>query len=128
MKNVFMERHTALLLLPAAALSALLFSCGGIEKSEDVTAEIVAAQMEGRKDARNVVNLNSSDTAVWKQEIEKSRRRATEYADSGKMECALAYDSIFVSTVKTVRPEMSKYIENADFDKKPEQSDREGRN
>ncbi len=98
----------ALLLLAGAA------SCGGKQKSEESAAEIEAAQIEGREAARIFVNRPWRDTMELQSHLLEVRARQSKYQVAGKAESAAAFDSAFVATLRTVRPEIARELENAE--------------
>ena len=94
-------------------LSVLLFfsGCKETEHTEAITAEIVAAQMEGRKSARDFINREWKDTLELQKKLLETKAKQSQYLIEGKKECAVAFDSTFISTIRTVRPELAKAIE-----------------
>lgn len=90
------------------ALVLCMGSCRQIEHSEDVTAEITAAQMEGRDAARKfIINVMNDSTHVGRHYHEATDSCRIRYSREGKTECAAAFDSTFVNTVRAVRPDMA---------------------
>lgn len=98
----------ALLLLAGAA------SCGGKQKSEESAAEIEEAQIEGREAARIFVNRPWRDTMELQSHLLEVRAQQSKYQVAGKPESAAAFDSAFVATLRTVRPEIARELENAE--------------
>ncbi|MDE6144199.1 MAG: hypothetical protein K2F94_09015, partial [Muribaculaceae bacterium] len=72
-----------------------------------------AAQMEGRNAARSVINRQWKDTTGFDQTLEKAVEKRYTYLKHGRPECAEAFDSTFVHTVRTVRPDLMTLIENS---------------
>ena len=85
----------------------LFLSCSGTEKTEEITAEITAAQMEGRTAAREIVSKNWKDTTQLKKQLLEIKSRQSKYIIDGKTKAAEAFDSAFYSTVKTVNPDLA---------------------
>lgn len=86
-------------------IPAFLFaSCRQTEKTEAVTAEIEAAQMQGKEAARWLLHQEIADSAALVMHAEKARARKYELEREGKKEEAAAFDSAFVKTVKSVNP------------------------
>lgn len=85
--------------------------CAETEHTEEITAEITAAQMEGRSAARSFVNREWKDSTKLQQLLIEAKSRRGKYIDEGKPECAAAYDSAFISTIRAVRPELARSIE-----------------
>lgn len=88
------------------------YSCSGCTQTEGVTAEITAAQMEGRSDARKFINSEYKDTFQLQKDLLEAKAKRSKYLLNQKPECAEAYDSAFRSTIRTVRPDISAAIEN----------------
>jgi hypothetical protein len=97
----------------AIALASLLGACAGTEKTEALTAEITAAQMEGRNAARPIINREWKDTTGFNKTLEKALEKRYTYLKHGRPECAEAFDSTFVRTVRTVRPDLITLIESS---------------
>lgn len=89
----------------------ILSSCGGIEKSEAETADVTAAQMEGREEARKFLNRPWKDTLELQSQLMSSRAKKSKYEMKNQPEMAQAYDSAFISTLRTVRPELARELE-----------------
>lgn len=100
-------------------LSALFFlpvisgcsGCTETEQTEAITAEITAAQMEGRKSARNFLIREWKDTTGLSKKLHETSSIRDEYIKNGKPECAAAYDSAFISTIRSVKPDLSRMIQ-----------------
>ena len=93
----------------------IMSSCSGCaetEHTEGITAEITAAQMEGRNAARTFVNREWRDSTKLQQHLLEAKSRRGKYIDEGKPECAAAYDSAFISTIRAVRPNLARSIEH----------------
>lgn len=88
-------------------LVALLASCHGTEKTEAITAEITAAQMEGRDAAGRIVAQNWDDTVKLQRALLDTKVRQSKYIIEGKPECAAAFDSAFISTIRIVEPDLA---------------------
>lgn len=89
------------------ALLLLAAGCNGTEKTEATTAEIEAAQMEGRNAAKEFVSRDLSDTLKMQHHILEAKSKQSKYLIEKKPECAAAFDSAFISTLRTVRPDMA---------------------
>lgn len=92
--------------------SSLLFSCKmkSVEESEETAAEIEAAIMEGRNTAKGFVTKNWSDTMELQDHLLNAKSIQSKYLKEKKLRCAAAFDSAFVSTMKTVRPELARHL------------------
>lgn len=95
------------MIFAAALLLMSSTACRNIEHSETVTADITAAQMEGRDAARRfIVRIKDDTTGMHRYYLETTDSCRRKYVGEGKTECVAAFDSTFVSTVRTVRPEV----------------------
>lgn len=94
-----------------AATLLFLTGCGGIERSEQATADITAAQIEGREEARKFLNRPWKDTLELQRQLMESRAKKSKYEMKQQTEMAAAYDSAFISTLRTVRPELARELE-----------------
>ncbi|MDE7412376.1 MAG: hypothetical protein K2N05_01115 [Muribaculaceae bacterium] len=93
-------------ILPLLSIS----SCGklkGVEEGEETQAEIEAAMMEGRSAAREFINKRWNDTIQLQSLILEARTKRVPYDTVNKPRCRAAFDSAFVSTVRTVRPDIA---------------------
>lgn len=91
-------------------LGIILVSCNQTEKTEAVTAEITAAQMEGRRAAGAILGPEWTDTAQLQKALIETKVKQSQYIIEGKPECAEAFDSAFVSTIRTVNPDLAKKL------------------
>lgn len=91
----------ALLLLLA---SSVFPACSETERTEAVTAEITAAQMEGRNAARKIINKQWTDTSRLQKAIRDARNRKCFYDSTGHPECGAAFDSAYIGTLRAVNP------------------------
>ena len=93
-------------------LSIIMISCSQTEKTEAITAEIVAAQMEGRKEAGKILGPEWKDTVQLQKALLEAKVKQSHYLIKGKPECANAFDSAFISTIRTVNPSLAKKIQH----------------
>ena len=93
-------------------LPIFLFSCSQTEKTEAVTAEITAAQMEGRRAAGVILGPEWKDTIKLQRALMDTKVKQSRYLIDGKPECAAAFDSAFLSTIRTVNPTLAKKLSN----------------
>ena len=98
--------------LPFLAIVFAIFitSCAQTEKTEEITAEITAAQMEGRRAAGVILGPEWSDTTQLKKALLEAKSKQSEYLLNGKPKCAEAFDSAFISTIRTVNPELARKL------------------
>ena len=105
-------------LMIAAAAGMLLASCGGkaakdvdeIETSEVTTAMIEAAVMQGRSDARRIINREYKDSMEFHGALLEANARKSAYDLEEKPKCEAAYDSAFISTIRTTRPDLARQL------------------
>lgn len=96
--------------LAGIALLALS-ACSGTENTEETVADITAAQMMGREEARKYLNRPWKDTLELQRQLLQSRAKKSEFEMKNQKRQAEAYDSAFVGTLKTVRPELAAELE-----------------
>ena len=78
-----------------------------MEDSEETTAMIEAAMMQGRSDARRIVNTEFKDSMEFHGALLEANARKSAYGLEKKPRCAAAYDSAFISTIRTTRPDLA---------------------
>ena len=93
-----------------AFLTVIAAGCGNTEKTEAITADIVAAQMEGRNAAKEYATKQWKDTLELQRLLLETRARQSKYVIAGDTASAKAFDDAFVSTLRTVRPDVAKHI------------------
>lgn len=88
----------------------ILSACAKTERTEAITAEITAAQMEGRNAASDIVIYTWNDTTGISRVIAKARSPRLKYDTVGHTAASAAFDSTFNKTIRTVRPELAKKL------------------
>lgn len=99
------------LIIPIFSLLLLLPACKQTEQTEETVAEIEAAQMQGREAARRFVGKEWKDTLQLQRQLLEMRSIQSKYVIEKKTRSAEAFDSTFVSTMKTVRPDLGMVLE-----------------
>ena len=87
-----------------------LASCSQTEKTEAVTAEITAAQMEGRRAAGIILGPEWKDSVQLQRALLDARAKQSRYIIEGKQHSGEAFDSTFISTIRTVNPELGRKL------------------
>ena len=87
--------------------AALLTSCAQTEKTEATTAEITAAQMEGRRAAGMILGPEWKDTLQLQRALLDTKVKQSKYIIDCKPQCAEAFDSTFMSTIRSVNPDLA---------------------
>ncbi len=100
------------LILGASLLSG---GCARTERTEAVVADIEAAQMQGRKAARPLLIDNPSDTNLIRRHLREISDVKNAYDSIGRHDCAAAYDSAFISTVRSVNPGLADKVRAMDY-------------
>lgn len=98
----------------AGILLTILPGCGQTERTEAITAEITAAQMQGRNSASEIIVRNWPDTTELMISLRKAREKKCRYDSTGHPECAAAFDSAFLQTLRAVKPEIGKIASRDD--------------
>ena len=91
-------------------LPLFLLSCAGTEKTEAITAEITAAQMEGRRAAGVILGPEWKDSLQLQRALMDAKVKQSRYLIEGRPECAAAFDSTFISTIRTVNPDLARKL------------------
>ncbi len=86
-------------------------SCGETDKTESVTAEITAAQMQGRDAARRFIHQDWSSFSKLSERLDSVDSMKKRTVSGKHPQATAAFDSTFISTVRTIRPELAKEIE-----------------
>ena len=89
----------------------LTISCSQTEKTEAITAEITAAQMEGRRAAGMILGPEWKDSVKLQHALIEAKAKQSKYLIEGKPECAAAYDSTFISTIRAVNPKLARKLQ-----------------
>lgn len=95
------------ILYVAVAFLLMMSACRGTEHTEAVTAEVEAAQMEGKQAARVIVGREWPDSMELQRELLRARAKSSRYTEEGHPELTAAFDSAFISTIRTIRPELN---------------------
>ncbi len=88
----------------------MMASCAQTEHTEAITADITAAQMEGRNAARDIIIYNWKDTTGIHKAMEEARAPRHKYDSIGNQAASAMFDSTFNKTIRTVHPELAKRI------------------
>lgn len=105
--NLLLNLKNILVLL---GTSILLYGCRETEHTESITAEITAAQMEGRRAAGEILGPEWNDSSKLQSKLIEIKARQSRYIIKGQPDCARAFDSTFVSTIRTVNPDLAKKL------------------
>lgn len=66
--------------------------------------------MEGRRAAGLILGPQWTDTVKLQRALIDTKVKQSRYIIAGKPECAEAFDSTFISTIRAVNPELAKKI------------------
>ncbi len=104
-------------ILVSGALLAMLAGGVSCKKNAGTDGETATAleeaRIDGREAARIFVNRPWKDTIELQRQLLEARARQSRYVTAGRKQSAAVFDSAFVSTLKTVRPEMARELEKA---------------
>lgn len=99
----------------SAALVLALAACGGkkdaSEETNETSEEIEAAFNAGREMAKSFATREWDDTLRLQRHLLEVRAEQSKYVMAGKKRSAEAFDSAFVSAMKTVRPDLNAHLE-----------------
>ena len=107
-------KHRIFLVACLSALPFVVSGCAGCsetEHTEAVTADITAAQMEGRDAARRVLNEDWHDRSILRERLDSVKAWKERIVRDKNSQCGAAFDSTFISTLRAVRPELATAIE-----------------
>lgn len=115
MKHINIRRaaSAALFIALAAGVGTVgsLSSCSKTDKAAEDVADTEAAIIEGREAARIFVQRNWKDTTELQGLLLEARTKQSKYRMVGKERSAQAFDSAFVSTLRTVRPDVARELD-----------------
>lgn len=99
-----------LLCLIGLSTAITFSSCGGKEHEDTISTGITAARIEGRRAARIIVVREWKDSTELQHQLLEVKSRQSKYLIEGKAECAAAFDSAFISTIRAVKPDLARSI------------------
>lgn len=110
-------RKLAVTLSIAGMLAVLsisfLSSCS--EKAERISAEEMAEQMEaakeGREAARVIITKEWKDSMELQHALLEARAANSKYEIEGKTRCKASFDTAFMNTIRTVRPDLADQLQ-----------------
>lgn len=82
-----------------------------METSEEDAARIEAAIILGRGDARRIINRTFNDSMAFHAALLEANAHKSAYQLDKQPRCAAAYDSAFISTIRTTRPDLARMLE-----------------
>lgn len=106
-----MMKKTIFIAIAALALVACNSKeAKNMEASEETTAMIEAAMIEGRSDARRIINREFKDSMEFHGALLEANSRKSAYQIRKQPKCEAAYDSAFISTIRTTRPDLARQL------------------
>ena len=101
--------------LPAGMILAALLMPSCSRKAEQVSAMETADQMEaakaGREAAKKIITKNWTDTMQLQEALLSARAENSKYEMEGKASCKASFDTAFVNTIRTVRPDLARQLD-----------------
>lgn len=91
-------------------MALVAISCSRTEQAESDRADIEAAMMQGRMAARDILAADPSDTVDLQERLLDARAKQSRYVIDKHPDQAAAFDSAFVSTIRTVRPDLGRRL------------------
>ena len=91
-----------------------LASCstkGSDNQSNETPQEIENAVIAGRGAARRVINREFNDSMAFQSALLEANAGKSKYQMQKKPKCEAAFDSAFLSTIRTVRPDLASQLE-----------------
>lgn len=98
-----------LYILACVFVIAVSASCGGGGKEEHhaSSAQLEAAKNAGREAARKIISREFTDSMEFHGAILEANSEKSKFAIEGEPECVAAFDSAFISTIRTTRPDLA---------------------
>ncbi len=87
-----------------------LAGCGGDKAAKSYDAEIEAARMEARRAAREIVTVAANDSLELERRLLDAKAIQSRYLIEKRQDCAAAFDSAFISTIRAVRPDIAEKL------------------
>lgn len=100
-----------ILVIPLIALLGTACSGFGTGEKEETPQQIAAAANAGREAARKIVTRQFRDSMEFYGAILEANSGKSQYQMDSLKRCEAAYDSAFVSTIRTVRPDLADKLE-----------------
>lgn len=98
-------------LLYIISLALLATACGGNGGKTETSEQIETAAMEGREAARKIVTREFTDSMQFYNAILEANSGKSKYQIDSLRHCEAAYDSAFISTIRTVRPDLANKLQ-----------------
>ncbi len=108
MKKSFTGAMGMVLMLAASTLAAGCSSKGEQVAAQEEAEQIENARIDGREAARSFINRHFKDSLEMQQEMVEAGARRSKYDSLPQSQAA--FDSAFISTVRTVRPEVAREL------------------
>lgn len=90
-------------------MSASCSSKGEQAEVKEEAAQIEAAHIDGRETARVFISKHYKDSLELQHQLVESSSRRSKYDSLPR--CLAAFDSAFISTVRTIRPEVAEELQ-----------------
>lgn len=98
-----------------------IVSAGCSENAERVSARETAEQIQeaglaGRDAARHIMIREITDTMELMNMLLEARAKSSQYEMEGRMKEKAAFDTAFISTIRTVKPDLATAIEQKNLE------------
>ncbi len=98
------------------ALSVAMVACGGRKTDAEgnpveTEAQIDSAKNDGREAARKIIMQEWTDSMQFQNAVLEARARKSKYEMAGRHASVAAFDTAFISTIRTTRPDLAKELE-----------------
>lgn len=98
----------------AAALAIAVCSCGNKSTQEtgeiETQAQIDSARNAGREAARKIIIKEWKDSMEFQNAVLEATAGRNRYDLARKQKCSEAFDSAFISTIRTTRPDLAREL------------------
>lgn len=103
-------------IVPAVAICFVMVACGGRKTDAEgnpieTEAQIDSARIDGREAARKIILQEWTDSMQFQNAVLEARARKSKYEMAKRHASEAAFDSAFISTIRTTRPDLAKELE-----------------
>ncbi|MDE6811305.1 MAG: hypothetical protein K2J15_03035 [Muribaculaceae bacterium] len=110
-----MKKCKVFLIIVAAVIAPMLVaSCSSKQtagENQESEAQIEAARNAGREAARLIITREFADSMEFHGAILEAASRKAPYQMDKQPGCVAAFDSAFISTIRTVRPDLARRLQ-----------------
>ncbi|MDE6294973.1 MAG: hypothetical protein K2M03_02805 [Muribaculaceae bacterium] len=104
------------IILLFAVIISLMSSCGTNKRDADgnpieTEAQLDSARNAGREAARKIIVREWTDSMQFQNAILEARAAKSKYEMANRRQSVAAFDSAFISTIRTTRPDLARELQ-----------------